>query len=170
MATRKKTPVMIEIRDSHRMQGETHSSETLCDGMLEQLPDGWQLNYVEQSEGLQGSRSALRVHDRMVSLTREGEFPLNLTLEQGVRHKCYYNTPAGMVQLGVFARQVQSDLSRAVGKINLDYTLDFSADMVSSNQMEIHITTPPAVDSIVSLCSMQNPTKQKPPTIISTKE
>ncbi|MCL2530820.1 MAG: DUF1934 domain-containing protein [Oscillospiraceae bacterium] len=142
MATQNKTPVMIEIRDSHRVQGESYSSEILCDGMLEQLDDGWQLNYVEQSEGLQGSRSALRVHDQIVSLTREGEFPLDLTLEQGVRHKCYYNTPAGMMQLGVFARQVQSDLSRTGGQIKLNYTLDFSADMVSSNQLEINITTP----------------------------
>ena len=140
MAKKKeKYPVLIEIRDSHEVEGETHSSEMMCDGMLKELPDGWQLDYIEQSEGLRGSRSALRVQEHLVSLTREGEYPLNITLEQGVRHNCYYQTPAGMMHLGVFARSVESDISQAGGRIKLNYTLDFYADMMSSNRMEINV-------------------------------
>ena len=141
MAKKQKTeyPVLIEIRDSHEVEGETHSSEMMCDGVLAELPDGWQLDYIEQSEGFEGSRSALRVQDRLVSLTREGEYPLNITLEQGVRHHCYYSTPAGMMHLGVFARSVESDISRSGGRIKLNYTLDFYADLMSSNQMEIKV-------------------------------
>jgi len=140
----KEYPVLIEIRDSHEVEGETHSSELICDGVLAELPEetggGWQLDYIEQSEGLEGSRAALRVQDRLVSLTREGAYPLDITLEQGVRHNCYYNTPAGMMHLGVFARSVESDISRKGGRIKLNYTLDFYADLMSSNQMEIQVT------------------------------
>jgi len=140
MAKKKeKYPVLIEIKDSHEIEGETHSSEMMCDGVLEELPNGWQLDYIEQSEGLQGCKSALRVHDRLVSLTREGDHPLNITLEQGVRHNCYYNTPAGMMHLGVFARSVESDISRTGGLIKLNYTLDFYSDLMSCNQMEISV-------------------------------
>jgi len=141
MPKKRKTeyPVLIEIRDSHEVEGETHSSEMMCDGVLAELPDGWQLDYIEQSDGLEGSRSALRVQDRLVSLTREGEYPLNITLEQGVRHHCYYSTPAGLMHLGVFARSVESDISQAGGRIKLNYTLDFYADLMSSNQMEIRV-------------------------------
>ena len=145
MAKKRKTeyPVLIEIRDFHEVEGETHSSEMMCDGVLAELPEetggGWQLDYIEQSEGLEGSRSALRVQDRLVSLTREGEYPLNITLEQGVRHHCYYSTPAGLMHLGVFARSVESDISRSGGRIKLNYTLDFYADLMSSNQMEINV-------------------------------
>ena len=139
----KEYPVLIEIRDSHEVEGETHSSELICDGVLAELPEntggGWQLDYVEQSEGLEGSRAALRVQDRLVSLTREGQYPLNITLEQGVRHNCYYNTPAGMMHLGVFARSVESNISRTGGRINLAYTLDFYSDLMSSNKMEIKV-------------------------------
>ena len=139
----KKFPVVIEIKDSHEIDGEFHSSEVLCDGVLAELPDddggGWRLDYVEQSEGLEGSRAALRVQNRLVSLSREGEYPLEITLEQGVRHSCYYTTPAGLMRLGVFARSVESDISRSGGKIKLNYTLDFYADMMSSNQMEIKV-------------------------------
>jgi len=138
---RRKYPVLIEIKDSHEIDGEFHSSEVLCDGVLAELDDdgGWQLDYVEQSEGLEGSRAALRVQNRLVSLSREGEFPLEITLEQGVRHSCYYTTPAGLMRLGVFARSVESSISPSGGKIKLNYTLDFYADLMSSNQMEIKV-------------------------------
>lgn len=134
-------PVVIEIRDSHEVEGEAHASEIMCDGTLTQLPeeDGWQLDYVEQSEGLEGSRAALRVQNRVVSMSRQGEYPLEITLEQGVRHSCYYNTPAGMMHLGVYARSVESTLNHAGGRIKLSYTLDFCADLMSSNQMEIRV-------------------------------
>jgi uncharacterized beta-barrel protein YwiB (DUF1934 family) len=140
---KRKVPVMIEIRDSHEIEGELHSSEVLCGGVLAELPEedggGWQLDYVEQSEGLEGSQAALRVQNRLVSLFRAGEYPLEITLEQGVRHSCYYNTPDGLMHLGVFARSVESDLSPAGGRIKLAYTLDFYADLMSSNQMEIKV-------------------------------
>ena len=138
---RKKYPVLIEIKDSHEIDGEVHSSEVLCDGVLAELDGdgGWQLDYMEQSEGLEGSRAALRVQNRLVSLSREGEYPLEITLEQGVRHSCYYTTPAGLMRLGVFARSVESNISPSGGKINLNYTLDFYADLMSSNQMEIKV-------------------------------
>ncbi|MDR0531665.1 MAG: DUF1934 domain-containing protein [Oscillospiraceae bacterium] len=140
---RARYPVVIEIRDSHEIEGELHSSEVLCDGVLEELPDeaggGWQLDYIEQSDGLEGSRAALRVQNRLVSLSREGEHPLEITLEQGVRHSCYYSTPAGLMRLGVFARSVETNLNYSGGRIKLNYTLDFYADLMSSNQMEIKV-------------------------------
>ena len=139
----RKYPVLIEIRDSHIVEGEEHASEMMCDGVLAELPEefggGWQLDYVEQGDGLEGSRSALRVQNRLVSLTREGEYPLDITLEQGVRHNCYYDTPAGLMHLGVFARSVESNISRTGGRIKLAYTLDFYADLMSSNKMEIKV-------------------------------
>ena len=140
---RRKYPVLIEIKDSHVIEGEEHASEMMCDGVLAELPEehggGWQLDYTEQNEGLEGSHAALRVQNRLVSLTREGAYPLDITLEQGVRHNCYYNTPAGMMHLGVFARSVESDISRAGGRIKLAYTLDFYSDLMSSNRMEINV-------------------------------
>lgn len=138
---RRRVPVVVEIRDSHEIEGETHASEILCDGMLTELPEegAWLLDYMEQSDGLEGSRAELRVQNRMVSLSRHGNYPLEITLEQGVRHSCYYNTPAGMMHLGVYARSVESCISRAGGRIKLAYTLDFCADLMSSNQMEIRV-------------------------------
>jgi uncharacterized beta-barrel protein YwiB (DUF1934 family) len=140
---RKKYPVLIEIRDSHEIDGEFHSSEVLCGGVLTELSEdvggGWQLNYVEQSESIGESRAALRVQNRLVSLSREGEHPLEITLEQGVRHSCYYTTPGGLMRLGVFARSVESDISACGGRIKLNYTLDFYAELMSSNQMEINV-------------------------------
>jgi uncharacterized beta-barrel protein YwiB (DUF1934 family) len=140
---RRKYPVVIEICDSHEIEGEVHSSEMICDGVLAELPPerggGWQLDYTEQSEGLEGSLAALRVQQHTVSLSREGEFPLEITLEQGVRHHCYYSTPAGMMHLGVYARSVESEMTDAGGRIKLWYTLDFSADMMSLNKMEINV-------------------------------
>ncbi|MCL2106834.1 MAG: DUF1934 domain-containing protein [Oscillospiraceae bacterium] len=138
-----KYPVVIEISDSHEVEGELLSSEMMCDGVLEELPPefggGWQLDYTEQSEGLEGSRAALRIQNSLVSLSRDGEFPLEITLEQGVRHSCYYNTPAGMMHLGVYARSVESDISRGGGRIKLWYTLDLSSDLMSMNRMEIKV-------------------------------
>ncbi|MDR2647613.1 MAG: DUF1934 domain-containing protein [Oscillospiraceae bacterium] len=139
----KKLPVVIEICDYHEFDGESMSSEMMCDGMLEELPQtdggGWRIHYVEQAEGIKGSKSALRVQNRMVSLSRYGEFPLEITLEQGVRHNCYYHTPAGMMHLGVYARTVDSSLTADGGSVKLHYTLDYFSEMMSSNRMEIFV-------------------------------
>ena len=142
MAKKKRVPVVIEIRDSHEVEGETYASEFLCDGVLTELPEdkggGWELDYME-SDGPEANRAALRVQNRTVSLSRRGESPLEITLEQGVSHSCYYTTPGGLMRLGVFARSVESNITPSGGRIKLNYTLDFYADLMSSNQMEIKV-------------------------------
>ena len=50
--------------------------------------------------------------------------PTRLVLEKGKRHKCLYDTGAGVLSLGVYTQTLKHDLSAAGGELCIRYTLD----------------------------------------------
>lgn len=65
--------------------------------------------------------------------------PTRLVLEKGKRHKCMYDTGAGLLSLGVFTQTLKQDLSPEGGEIRIGYTLDIDAHLSSHNEILVRL-------------------------------
>lgn len=65
--------------------------------------------------------------------------PTRLVLEKGTRHKCLYDTGAGVLSLGVYTQTLKHDLSAAGGELCIRYTLDIDTQLSSSNEICVRL-------------------------------
>ena len=56
--------------------------------------------------------------------------PTRLIPRKGRRHKCMYDTGAGLLSLGVFTQTLKHDLSAEGGMLRIRYTLDLDAHLL----------------------------------------
>lgn len=85
-------------------------------------------------------RTTVRVDSNgVVTVMKGGAENHNLILEQGVRHKCEYNTPYGSLTLGVYTDRVSADLDDKGGEIRVKYSIDIESEHASSNELILKI-------------------------------
>lgn len=131
--------VMINIKGTQTVDGESDVIELFTDGTMEQLADGWKLCYNEtEATGLKGTTTHLTAVGDKVELKRVGVCPSMLILEKGQRHHCTYNTPYGTLDLGTYASDIQNNLRPGGGQLYFSYTLGFNGSV--SAEHTIHIT------------------------------
>ena len=65
--------------------------------------------------------------------------PTRLVLEKGRRHKCMYDTGAGLLSFGVFTHTLKHDLSPEGGELRIRYTLDLDAHLSSDNEILVRL-------------------------------
>ena len=70
-------------------------------------------------------------------LSRGGSFGLDLVLEKGKRHNCAYDTPYGRLQMGVYAKKIDSKMAEDGGNLKFAYSLDIGGGEVSDNELEV---------------------------------
>ena len=76
----------------------------------------------------------------MVTVIRNGPANSRLTLEKGRRHQCHYSTMFGDLMVGVYTSTIENNLHDHGGTLQVSYTLDFNAGLVSENDIFIKVT------------------------------
>ena len=134
------TDVIIKIKDIHELDGQTEGAEITCVATFEGDENDYTVRYKETGE-LEGCEVALNVKNKKtVTMTRTGPaYSTQLIMEENKRHNCFYNTPAGELLLGVYAKKVSSTVKDAAGKLDFSYSLTFNTDFVSENELKITI-------------------------------
>ena len=97
------------------------------------------ISYTEYSDEApyKGQLKVLKIEDNdTVTMFTPGT-PTRLVLEKGKRHKCLYDTGAGVLTLGVYTQTLKHDLSFAGGELCIRYTLDIDTQLSSSNEIRI---------------------------------
>ena len=141
----------MKQRISINMKGTYHAEEDsvvelFTDGMMYHR-DGITLLTYEESEttGFQGSTTTLRIdRDGRITLIRKGSANSHLVLQKGVRHVGSYNIYGNAMEIGVYANEVDCDLTEEGGTLRLVYTLDMNTSMFSRNELSIDVR--PAAD------------------------
>lgn len=132
--------VIITIKDKHTVNGEVEQTELNTIGKFDGYPDDYTIYYTENGD-LEGCEVSLNVKNKnCVTITRTGTYQTQLIMEKSVRHNCQYITPMGDIILGVFTNNVQSDVTEKGGKLKFDYTLDYNAGVISTNDLTITIS------------------------------
>lgn len=62
-----------------------------------------------------------------------------MVIEKGIRTSCFYSTPAGSLNLGIFGEKVKNELNDDGGKIAMTYLIDSNAKVISRNTVNISV-------------------------------
>ena len=120
--------------------GDADSSELITTGTFEGTEDDYRITYTEQDEALKDSTTTLHVEGRRrITLVRVGSTSAEMILEEHKRHNCHYDTPYGGFILGVYAKQITSNVlpGKACGALAFRYTLDFNSANTTENELNI---------------------------------
>lgn len=132
-----KKDVLLTIKDSHTIDGDTESYEMSTRGIWESDLSGYKISYDEQYDELKGCHTELTVNGSCVSMIRTGSFNTEMTIEMGKRHNCQYQSPFGSMLIGISAQKVASDITDGKGTLELKYTIDFYGGVASANELII---------------------------------
>lgn len=133
---------MIKITDIQTdiESGEQDAVEVTTRGTLDGSGKDYVLNFDEIfAEGMK-SHTVLTVQNgNCVSIVRSGDVITELQLELGKRHICLYSTPYGDMNIGIYAKEIDSDMTSDGGTLSLEYTIDFNGALTSRKQMLIEV-------------------------------
>ena len=120
--------------------GDKSNIELTTTGNYSRVNGRWVLLYDEMSEDKTAViKTMIKVVDKSVPITRNGEGSSKLIMTEGERNMCHYRTQFGDILLGVYCNEVNNELSDCGGKILMSYTLDVNASVLSENKVTIKI-------------------------------
>lgn len=109
---------------------------TTC-GVLEKRRDGISITY-EESEltGMQGAVTQFFISkDGSVSMTRSGDFPLNLVFEKDKNYICPGDDGPALVT----TRELRNSISENGGSLDISYTVNVGGSTTEQNEFNIDI-------------------------------
>ena len=131
--------VLINIKGVQTVNGEKNSTELTTVGELKSINGKTYLRYDDStSTGVDGVFSIIKIDEPdTVSIQHTGNLHSNLYVERQKRNVCHYETAYGGLELGVFGRNVETEIGNSCGKVKLNYTLDVNHGFLSENSIEI---------------------------------
>ena len=120
--------------------GDTSNIKLTTTGNYSKINGRWVLLYDEMSEDKTAViKTMVKVNDKSVTITRNGEDSSKLIVTEGERNMCHYRTQFGDILLGVYCNEVENDLKDSGGTISMSYTLDVNASVLSENKVTIKV-------------------------------
>lgn len=136
-----KLAALIEVCNTQTMDGETEKIEMSVVGTICETEEGFLLEYTEYDEDARRCHTTVRaVENRLVSVTREGDFGGEMLFEAGKRNSTVYSTPYGDLMMGVYTERVENGLTKDGGRLHFRYTTDFHAQAAIENRMTLTVT------------------------------
>lgn len=130
--------VTIAIRGAQQVDGEENVIEMVASGTLSITTEEFVLEYDEKDEDNMVFRTMLSIdREGIATLQRDGPQANRMTIQRGQRHLCHYDTPFGVLDIGVFGEQIAHNLTDNGGEVYLRYTIDINSAMQSRNEVKI---------------------------------
>lgn len=101
--------------------------------------------YVQYEEMVEGeSRMTENIvkispDDSCVEITKKGPITAHMEFKAGKRSHTFYETPFGAVNMGIYTRQTDIDISDKDIKILLDYSIESNYQIVSECRVNMEI-------------------------------
>lgn len=130
---------VVKITDRHLQDGEEYTCELTTSGSLDFRPDGFTVVYNETDEELKGCTTTLKYENGTIVMTRSGKYNTELIIEKDRRHTCFYATPYGELMMGVYTKNMFTDMNENGGTLRFSYTIDFNNDLASENDLTVTV-------------------------------
>ena len=130
---------VVKITDRHLQDGEEYTCELATSGSLDFQPDGFTVVYNETDEELKGCKTELKYSNGVIVMTRSGKYNTELIIEKDRRHSCFYATPYGELMMGVYTKNMFTDMNENGGTLRFSYTIDFNNDLASENDLTVSV-------------------------------
>ena len=136
-----KNNVKIALVSKQFDGSDAEQVELFTEGVLKMHESGYELHYDEtEATGYEGSVTKLRVsEENRVEMLRSGSTVASLVVELGRKHHCHYGTPYGDFMVGVTAKEIHSDITKAGGTLNFRYVIDVNSSYIGDFEIDINV-------------------------------
>lgn len=95
----------------------------------------------EVAEGMQGvTKTQIKWKDNeLLEVTKKGLSNVHMIFEKNRKNRCYYATPFGQLNLGIFMTEMSVDEKEESIRIRAEYSLDVNYEPLSDCTICIHI-------------------------------
>lgn len=133
--------VLLKIKGSQIIDGQSDTTEIIVEGTFREFDGDYIITYYDDQmvENTKIKNKFTLKSDNTAILERVGEMNSKFVITEGVRNVCLYDLPPLAMTLGVFGKEVQSNLNEHGGKIKMVYTLDSNLRVFSENEVEISV-------------------------------
>ncbi|MBQ2933338.1 MAG: DUF1934 domain-containing protein [Clostridia bacterium] len=133
--------VLIKVKGVQGIDGDNTVIELVTEGTLRRFENEYTITYTEE-QTVEGSKTktVLTVQsDNTVVLERRGDLNSRLVITKGERNNCLYAMPQGTLSLGIYGKEVKSNLTESGGTVKMAYTIDANLEPISENTVEIFV-------------------------------
>lgn len=130
--------ILIEIKGTQRYGKDTDVTELTTFGTIRDDGVAYIIRYKEELEEPEESVTVtVRVNkdESAVEMTRSGRSHASLLIERSKRHLCNYGTEFGNMLMGVYGRDIETDIEN--GRFDFEYDIDFNGAVASQNKVRL---------------------------------
>ena len=133
--------VLVKVKGIQGVDDDKTVIELSTEGTLREFDGNYIITYSEDpTESGNKTKTQLTVQkDGSVVLDRRGDLNSRLVITQGERNNCLYAIPQGSMTLGIYGKQVISNMTDCGGTVKMIYSIDMNLEPLSENEVEIFV-------------------------------
>ena len=117
--------VLVSIIGNRMGETDSDCLELITEGSYSHDGDTYILEYEESAlSGMEGTKTIISVHGTAISMERIGAYNSHFFFEDGKFFRGSYETPLGVVELGMFPTLLDYRFHEKEGRLDLEYELE----------------------------------------------
>jgi len=140
-----KKKVFIKLKNRQEFLENKNIEEVEKDyqGEFYKKRDKFYLSYIEDSEGIEGAKTILKIdpHKKRVLLLRQKPAEMKQDFQTGEKQKGYFDTEYGRINLSVKTDSLKIDISKDAGIISINYKLYLSGELSSEHSLSLSFSS-----------------------------
>lgn len=140
----KTKPVKLTVTGmAYNKHDEDEAMHMTTFGTLSGDAKQWKLRYTERHAGSEEKHDiTMTMGEGMVTVARKGAFASDLVFRKGHRFEGNYQTPYGVLSMGIYPTQVDYSVNKdGDGEVSLRYQLDIQGRYTSVHKLDIAFET-----------------------------
>lgn len=136
-----KKKVYIRIKGIQIIDDQSDVTELFTSGLFYKKNSNYYVCYDEtETTGFGKSKTTLKIeNNKKVTLMRSGDSKTHLIIENGQRNVGHYGTNVGDMLIGIYTKELDSQLDDNGGDLFFHYALDVNSSLISENEIYINI-------------------------------
>lgn len=133
--------VLVKVKGTQGVDGENAVIELSTEGTLREFEGDYIITYSDgPTESDTQTKTQLTIQKSgTVILDRRGDLNSRLVITEGERNNCLYAIPQGSMTLGIYGKQVKSNMTASGGTVKMVYSIDMNLQPLSDNEVEIFV-------------------------------
>ena len=133
--------VLVKVKGTQGVDGENSVIELTTEGTLREFEGDYIITYSDDpTESGEKTKTQLTIQKNgTVILDRRGDLNSRLVITEGERNQCLYAIPQGSMTLGIYGKQVTSNMTASGGTVKMVYSIDMNLSPLSDNEVEIFV-------------------------------
>ncbi|PRR83169.1 DUF1934 domain-containing protein [Clostridium vincentii] len=137
---------IISIVSNAMLDEMEDAIEVVSPGKFIKLDNGYKAVYEEtEISGMKGTTTTLTINDKEVVLEREGTTNTKMRFNQKEPSVAMYQTPYGLLELGIYTKGLSVDMNEDGGKLEIDYSMTIAGDVSVDTNLSLKIKTQNAI-------------------------